>query len=68
MSSSQKQFNPDQLAEFKEVFASVDKDRDGSITTQELAQALRSMSGSLTDAEVQRIVGQAGAKLSLNDF
>eukprot|EP00179_Madagascaria_erythrocladioides_P003260 CAMPEP_0198310662 /NCGR_PEP_ID=MMETSP1450-20131203/2658_1 /TAXON_ID=753684 ORGANISM="Madagascaria erythrocladiodes, Strain CCMP3234" /NCGR_SAMPLE_ID=MMETSP1450 /ASSEMBLY_ACC=CAM_ASM_001115 /LENGTH=150 /DNA_ID=CAMNT_0044013505 /DNA_START=104 /DNA_END=556 /DNA_ORIENTATION=+ len=51
----------DTIKEFREAFALFDKNKDGSISAQELGVVMRSMGQSPTDAELQQMIAEVDA-------
>ena len=49
------------MAEFKEAFSLFDKNGDGSITTQHLGTAMRSLGQNPTQAELEDMVNEVDA-------
>uniref|UniRef100_A0A7S2QUP0 Calcium-dependent protein kinase n=1 Tax=Chlamydomonas chlamydogama TaxID=225041 RepID=A0A7S2QUP0_9CHLO len=49
----------DEISGMKEIFKDMDKDKSGSITVEEFAQALRRKGNSLPEQEVQRLIAEA---------
>lgn len=49
----------DEISGMREIFMEIDKDKSGSITVDEFAQALRRKGNHLPESEVQRIVSDA---------
>ncbi|KAL5334497.1 hypothetical protein BJX70DRAFT_378229 [Aspergillus crustosus] len=49
---------PDQIAQFKEVFAVFDKDGTGDITATELGEVMRSLGQNPTETELQDIIDE----------
>ncbi|XP_012520381.1 PREDICTED: calmodulin-like protein 5 [Propithecus coquereli] len=46
----------EEVAQFKEVFKRVDKDRDGKIDAKELGEAIQAMGKKLSEEEVKKII------------
>ena len=55
---SQPEFTEDQIAEFKESFSVYDVDGDGTISTKDLAPAMRSLDQNPTDNEIQDYINE----------
>ena len=52
---------PEQIEEFKEAFLIFDLDHDNTISTDELAQVMRSMGYTPTQAEVEEMIREVDA-------
>jgi len=48
----------ERISEFREAFALFDKDGDGTITTKELGEMMRSLGQSPTDAELRDMINE----------
>lgn len=46
----------DEISGMREIFSEIDKDKSGTITVQEFADALRKKGQAIPEAEVQRIM------------
>ncbi|XP_074062985.1 calmodulin-alpha-like [Macrotis lagotis] len=55
------QLTEEQIAEFKEAFSLFDKDGDGTITTKELGNIMRSLGRNPTEAELQDMINEVDA-------
>ncbi|XP_046582461.1 calmodulin-like isoform X1 [Haliotis rubra] len=51
----------EQISEFKQCFAHMDKDGDGMITTKELGIVMRSLGQNPTEAELQDMINEVDA-------
>ena len=51
----------EQIAEFKETFCLFDKDGDGTITTKDLGNVMRSLGQNPTEAELQEMINEVDA-------
>merc|ERR1712189_171824 len=58
-------FSQKQIAEFKEGFRVMDKDKDGIITANEIAATFAELGRPGTDADFQQMEADAGAPISL---
>lgn len=58
-------FSQKQIAEFKEGFRIMDKDKDGIITSNEIAATFAELGRPGTDADFQQMAADAGAPISL---
>ncbi|XP_025104119.1 calmodulin-like [Pomacea canaliculata] len=56
------QFQEEQIAEFQEAFSLFDKDGDGYIHTGDVGVAIRSLGGTVTDAEIRAMVQEVDEK------
>ncbi|ESO83502.1 hypothetical protein LOTGIDRAFT_133270, partial [Lottia gigantea] len=56
------------FAEFQEAFSLFDRDGDGMVTTIELGTVIRSLGGTITDAELSHMVKDVEEKNGLIDF
>ncbi|XP_067682358.1 calmodulin-like [Haliotis asinina] len=54
-------FTDEQISEFKQCFAHMDKDGDGMITTKELGIVMRSLGQNPTEAELQDMINEVDA-------
>jgi calmodulin len=52
------QLTEEQIAEFNEAFALIDKDGDGTITTKELGTVMRILGQNPTEAELQDMINE----------
>ncbi|KAG5720450.1 hypothetical protein E4T56_gene7114 [Termitomyces sp. T112] len=50
------QLTPDQIAEFREIFALFDKDDDGTITQEELGIVMRKLGQTPTDNDLRELI------------
>ncbi|CAL4063712.1 unnamed protein product [Meganyctiphanes norvegica] len=58
-------FSQKQIAEFKEGFRVMDKDKDGLITSSDLAATFAELGRPGTDSDFQQMVADGGAPMSL---
>jgi len=52
-------FSQKQIQEFKEAFGIIDVDKDGIITASDLQQAFAAIGRSVSDGEIQGMLGEA---------
>jgi len=50
--------SPEEIQAYKDAFAIFDKDGDGTISTSELAQAMKSLGQNPSDAEIQDMINE----------
>ena len=55
------QLTDDQIVEFKEAFSLIDKDGDGSITTNELGMVLGLLGQNPTEVELEDLINEVDA-------
>jgi len=56
MSKEAKDLTEEQVAEFKEAFAIFDKDGDGTVTSTEIKEVMKSLGQNPTDLELQEMI------------
>ena len=62
----------EQIAEFKDAFSFIDKDKDGSITSEEIGSALEAMGKFVTPTEIRDMINlidsDGNGKIEFSEF
>jgi len=61
-------FSQKQIQEFKEAFGIIDADKDGIVTANDLKAAFASVGKTVTDAEVNNMVGEAPGPINFTQM